>query len=97
MEMARDSDRKENLFCKGRMTLRRDPHRQSTSENGRMTTSQVVVSRELEPNWPFDSFEQGEEASQAAEEVNGKWVWDHQLMVKRARFLRNRDYDQGAT
>ncbi|KAF7120561.1 hypothetical protein RHSIM_Rhsim13G0125400 [Rhododendron simsii] len=45
----------------------------------------------------FIRFEQGEEASQAAEEVNGKWIWDHQLMVKRARFLINRDYDQGAT
>lgn len=45
----------------------------------------------------FIRFEQGEEASQVAEEVNGKWVWDHQLMVKRARFLTNRDYDQGAT
>ncbi|KAF7143126.1 hypothetical protein RHSIM_Rhsim05G0075400 [Rhododendron simsii] len=45
----------------------------------------------------FIRCEQGEKASQAAEEVNGKWIWDHQLMVKRARFLINRDYDQGAT
>ncbi|KAF7112719.1 hypothetical protein RHSIM_RhsimUnG0200600 [Rhododendron simsii] len=33
----------------------------------------------------------------AAEEVNGKWVWDQKLMVKMARFLTNRDYEQDGT